>query len=99
MPDSTAPKPAARTVRITQHGLKQATDRTITKNELIETVYHGRKVLQKYRGVKGGDVAKFYKTFVDRTSGTPINKRVVVVCETFPDRDVVLSAYLEQMKS
>jgi hypothetical protein len=58
----------------------------------------GREVPSDHKGQKGGDISKFYKTFTETIGGTPVSKSVVVVCEVFEDRYVLLSCYLEPIR-
>jgi len=49
--------------------------------------------------MKGGFISKFYKTFTDRSDPkNPKIKFVVAVCETFEDRYILLSCYLETIR-
>ena len=95
MPRTPSPCPRSLLIRITGHARVQALQRHISEAEIKDTIITGRENALDEEGQKGGLISKFYKTIIDRSSGVPMNRTVVAVCETFEDRYVLVTAYKE----
>lgn len=99
MPRKPAPAPRTLRICITHHGRTQAASRGFTEEQTKDAVVNGRESPQPHKGQKGGDISKFYRTFVDRSGYAPITKSLVAVCEVFSDRHVLLNVYRDPMKT
>ncbi len=95
MPRLPSSCPRSLPILVTGHARLQALRRRISEKEIKDVIVNGRELALDEQGQKGGFISKFYKTYVDRSSGVPMSKTVVAVCETFDDRYVLVTTYQE----
>ena len=70
------PTPIPRTYQIvkTSHSIQRTLDRGIKLVDLDDTIVNGREIPTHEKGRRGGDISKFTKRLVIRTSGLPVSR-------------------------